>query len=290
MAQTPKTATAAKPQEDAAQDSENPGQSLTVDDELRRAKNEYAYGNYEAAKKRLLGLLYPMRVYSDAQVKEARLYLGLAYYLLDERNQTEEEFAKLLYLAPDYQLDPFTIAPPIIELFEKVRTKHQKQLDVIRDRKVKEAKDKGPAPGLQREIKVIRTERSEFMSYMPFGLGQFQNEDYGWGAFFAVTEVLLLAANIGSYVWVSTRKVGGLHQYRPSDEGTVQNLLLVQYASAALLVATWSIGVFHARLHFVPVSERTTIRDVESKQSSPGGSTSEGSTLPNIGLGLTFEF
>ena len=43
-----------------------------VDAELRRAGNEYAYGNYEEAILQLQNLLYPMRLTSEQQVLEAR--------------------------------------------------------------------------------------------------------------------------------------------------------------------------------------------------------------------------
>ncbi len=83
----------------------------------------------------LRSLLYPMRLYSDGQVIDARKYLGLSYYLMNREQDMREEFQKLLYLDPDYQLDPFSIPPPIIEVFEHIRTDMRPQLDVIRLRK-----------------------------------------------------------------------------------------------------------------------------------------------------------
>ena len=91
-----------------------PADPAGIEDALRRAKNEYAYGNYEAAVEQLHALLYPMQLSTDEQVIGARKYLALSYYLLDRLDEVGEEFAKLLHLDPDYELDPYTVAPPVI--------------------------------------------------------------------------------------------------------------------------------------------------------------------------------
>ena len=135
--------------------------SVTVEDELRRARNEYSYGNYDAAAELLSSLLYPMRLYNETQVIESRKYLGLTHYLLGNEEGVREEFTKLLYLDPDYELDPFTVAPPIIELFENVRKEHQPVLDGIRERQSELKLGEDPVRGFRRTIVINKTERSE---------------------------------------------------------------------------------------------------------------------------------
>src|SRR5262245_19495455 len=66
---------------------DTPPVTESVEDQLRRAKNEYAYGDYAKAIGSLQDLLYPMRLYSDDQVIEARRYLGLALVLLGRRDE-----------------------------------------------------------------------------------------------------------------------------------------------------------------------------------------------------------
>ncbi len=222
-----------------------------VEDELRRAKNEYAYGNYEQAADTLRGLLYPMRLITDEQVIEARKYLALAYYLQDRLDLVGEEFAKLLHVEPDYQLDPFTIAPPVIELFEEIRKGLKAELDVIRQLRSDAKLKQPPKPGLQREIERRITERSELGTLLPFGFGQFQNGMTTWGVAFALSQVAMLAVNIACYTYVQ-RAVG---DYTQADRKLVQVLTVAQYGSLALFGLSWSLSVFHARLHFVPAIE-----------------------------------
>jgi tetratricopeptide (TPR) repeat protein len=185
----------------------------TVEQELRRAKNEYAYGNYATAVESLRSLLYPMRLTSDEQVIEARKYLALSYYLLERYDEVGEEFAKLLLLEPDYQLDPFTVAPPVIDMFEQVRLKLKPELDVIRQLRSDTKLETPPKAGVEREIERTITERSDFMTFMPFGAGQIQNGDLGWGLLFGVTEVALLAVNIAAYLYL----VYGVGDYQEDE-------------------------------------------------------------------------
>lgn len=233
---------------------------VRVDDALRRAENEYRYGNYDAAVEQLRALLYPMQLGTDAHVIEARQYLALSYYLLDRLDEGGEEFAKLLHLDPDYQLDPYTVAPPVIDMFETIRRKLKPDLDIIRQLKSDKQIQTPVQPGLQREIERTITERSELATFLPFGVGQFQNGHNGWGVGFAVSELLLLTANIVAYVYAVEVLGDG---YPPEDRSLVQGLAVTQYASLALFGLAWSLGVFHARLHFVPeVEGPTTVREV----------------------------
>ncbi len=241
---------------------------IDVEALLRRAKNEYAYGNYEAAVEQLRALIYPMRLTSDEQVLEARKYLALSHYLLGKVTLASEEFQKLLYLSPDYQLDPYTIAPPVIELFELVREKMRPELDAIRQRQSDE-KLRAPAQqGFRRTIETTITERSDFATLLPFGVGQFQNGEVGWGLAFLTAELTFLAVNIASYAWASS--IGNYHT--EEDRRLVTRLRIVQYASAAAFGLTWSLGVVDARLNFVPVVRAPpVVRDEPLDGSKVGG-------------------
>lgn len=218
---------------------------VEIEAQLRRAKNEYAYGNYKQAIEQLRALMYPMKLLKDEQVIDARKYLALSHFLHEDVASANEEFGKLLYLAPDYELDPYTIAPPVIELFESIRTKMKPELDAIRQR----AKDERLKPqlprGIVRTIERTYYERSDVLTLMPFGAGQFQNGDTGLGSVFLGTELGLLAVNVTSYVLSLA-----LGNYAPEERWKAQALLVTQYASAGLLGVAWSIGVVQARANF----------------------------------------
>jgi tetratricopeptide (TPR) repeat protein len=247
---------------------------------LRRAKNEYAYGNYERAVEQLKGLLYPMRLTSDDQVVEARKYLALSYYLLGNVKLASEEFRKLLYLSPDYELDPYTVAPAIIETFEIVRGSMKDELNAIRQRQSDEKLAAATQPGFRRTIEITISERSEFATLLPFGIGQFQNGEIGWGIVFLATELALLAANVSSYLWAAS--VGDYTTAEADKRTLVQRLTVAQYASAALFGVAWSLGVFQARLNFVPIVRAPPV--VKDEPLTPARS----SIAPGLFFGFDF--
>jgi tetratricopeptide (TPR) repeat protein len=245
--------------------------------ELRRAKNEYAYGNYDRAADQLKALMYPMRLTDDEQVLEARKYLALSYYLLGKVAFASEEFGKLLYLAPDYELDPYTVPPPIIDTFDLVRKNMRLELDAIRQRKSDEQLAAPTQQGFRRTIEITISERSDFVTLLPFGVGQFQNGEVGWGVFFLTTELALLAANVTAYLWAAS--IGDYSTAEEDKRTTIERLTIVQYATAALFGVTWSFGVFQARLNFVPIVRAPpVVRDEPLKPT----------VVPTIGLSLTF--
>ena len=219
----------------------------TVGDELRRAINEYHYGNYESAIEQLRGLLYPMRLNTDDQFIEARKYLSLSYYLTDQLDNVGEEFAKLLYINPDYELDPFAVPPPIIETFEAIRKQLKSELDIIRERNEEKERNQKSQGLTLRTVERTVVEQSQVATLLPFGAGQFQNGDARLGTVFLLTELALLGVNIGSYLYSLT-----LDNYSGPQRETLERITLAQYASLALFGVTWSIGVFQARLNFIP--------------------------------------
>ncbi len=235
-----------------------PSDPGAVDDQLRRARNEYMYGNYGRAVELLKELLYPMRLSTDAQVVEARQYLALSYYLLHRFDDMGDEFAKLLHIEPDYELDPFTVPPAIIEMFESIRKQLKPQLDAIRQLRADQKLTK-LSPGVRVEVQTRVTERSQFATFMPFGIGQFQNGQVSWGVAFAVSELLLLGINVAAFVYASQAWENG---YLPEDRALAQGLLITQYASLAMFGVVWGLGVMHARLNFVPeVTAPQTVRE-----------------------------
>ena len=220
--------------------------TLDIDETLRRAREDYTYGNYQASADKLSALLYPMQLRTDEQVIETRKLLGLSYYLLSNIKGAEEEFTKLLYLSPDFQLDPFSVSPPIIEKFEEIRTALKQDLDMIRLSRVAPKPESEEPPGL-RIVEQRYVERTTLPLYFPFGLGQFHNGDVMLGSLFAGAHILLLAVNIGSYFW--GRSMDG---YSPKDKETVENLSTAQFGSLTLFALSWGFGIFQAHLHFVP--------------------------------------
>ena len=156
-----------------------------IDRDLRRAGNEYAYGNYEEAILQLRELLYPVKLVTEEQVMEARELLALCYYLTNRIEQMGTEFSKLLYSDPDYELDPFTVAPAVIEKFEQIRDRLAPDLDKLRRAQQGNPVRTAPGPTVLRTVEQTVIYRSDFATFLPFGIGQFQNGDVQMGLILA---------------------------------------------------------------------------------------------------------
>lgn len=275
------------PEEAAAEPASAAEAARPPEAELRRARNEYAYGNYEQAIERLRGVLYPMRLTSDSAVIEARKTLALCYYLTNRKAAARAEFRKLLYLDPDYELDPYVVAPPIIELFEQTRSDLKTELDAIRQREADAKLERPTRQGYVRLVERTITERSGIATLLPFGAGQFQNGDVGWGIFFALSELVLVAANVGAYLWAWS--LGDIQPNQDAKRTLARGLLVSQYASAGLFGVVWSVGVFHARMRFEPYTvgpQRVSEQPLEADDS--GGQSS--AAAPALGLQWQWRF
>ena len=207
-------------------------------------------------------------LYKDEQVIEARKYLALSYHLLGKPDAASEEFAKLLYLSPDYQLDPYTVPPRLVELLETVRARMKPELDAIRQRKSDEQLQSATKQGRVVTIEQTMVERSDFATLLPFGVGQFQNGDYGWGAIFAGTELALIAVNVGAYLAATSY---GPTYSNKKLQTRVQALTVTQYGALTLFGFAWSLGVFQARLNFQPLTPGARVVHDEQQSALPTG-------------------
>jgi tetratricopeptide (TPR) repeat protein len=226
-------------------------------DELNRARNAFAFGNYQEAVKLLEGLLHPVRLRAAEQIVEARQLLGVSYYFLKRFPEAEAEFERLLYLRPQHELDPLLFPPPVIELFEKVRARIRDRLSRLHP----EVKEPGAGPAYF----VRRIERRHFvLNFFPFGVGQFQNGRPGKAAFFLSSEAATLAANLITYAAAESLRLSN-GRFNARDAGTASNLRYAQVATLGGFGALVIAGIIDALVDYRP-----TIVTEERIERAPG--------------------
>ncbi len=237
----------------------------TPEERFREAENTFRFQDYAAAEAILNSLLHPEVLLKDPdQVLKAREYLGACYYWLGNEKRMEEEFIALLILAPNHRLDPFYYPADLIERLDRLRGRLA-ELRVIGLEGKEERKDKKPDCVVPKET-VVR--RSRWVSFLPFGVGQFQNGDTVKGALFLTGEVLALGTNIGSYV-AAERLRGADGFYTASSARTARTLRLVQYASLGVLAGLALWGVLDATLHLE--TEERSVEMVPCPAAPPPG-------------------
>ena len=89
---------------------------------LQRAKLYYNNGEYESAINELeIALQYLKQLESTDQV-EAYKYFAFSYVALGDREKAKELFKTALTLNPGLTLDPATVSPKIIKVFEEAKS------------------------------------------------------------------------------------------------------------------------------------------------------------------------
>lgn len=249
---------------------------LSADDLLRRAQNHYAYGEYALAIPLVETALSGGESLSSTDLVVAQELLGLSAYLAKDLAKSRNAFTDLLLQRPEHALDPFSVAPPIIEFFENIRKELEPQLKALTNTGPPET----PTPSTPRDssrsqiIERIIVERSPLGLFMPFGYGQYQNGDSGLGHALLATQLTALAVNIGAYYLARSYR-------REPELGRLFSRL--QYGGLALFGVSWSIGVVQARLNFVPrVVRPPIIRQASLELNEPSSSPIEAHAMLTI--------
>lgn len=88
---------------------------------LGKAKDHYYSGEYEFAIRELENALQFLKQLKQTDQVEAHKYLAFSYVAFGDRIKAKEQFKKALVLDPQLELDPATVSPKIIKVFEEAK-------------------------------------------------------------------------------------------------------------------------------------------------------------------------
>lgn len=233
---------------------------------LKRAKEAYQKAEYQLLRPLLLPVLEPkMLLTTSTQRIEARTLLGVGAYFeaqaakdattRDKLNQlTREQFLAILREKPTHALDSLVYPVSIIDVFESVRKLNKAELDQLI------AKANNTNPENPNDLQTIYIERSITeqvfaINFLPFGLGQFQNEHNVKGTIFATIQAASLILNVISYFNIEARRnsTGQFNTDGGDNSDFAQALVWQQVYFSSLGVFagvyTWSVidGIYYYR-------------------------------------------
>lgn len=273
----------------------------TVFERFDRGKAEFEHKNFGNAIKILKELLYPaVQLTKEDNIVNTREMLGLSYFYTGEEARAKEEFTQLLYLRPRYRLDPFLVPPPAVAFFDQIwndPAMKEKLEKIEKERKEKERleaekkKEKPPKTVVRRiYLQSEEEHHSRFLTLLPFGVGQFQNDHTTKGILLAAGGGLALVTNITCYALRY-----GLQKYDPVEDkygyenpDLIEALRITQFVSLGVFLATWIYGAVDANIYFEPVIRTPYKKTREEKQDLGGEPTSLLPTVFPGGAGLTF--
>lgn len=242
----------------------------TPSQEFDRGRTAFYRGEYERAVTIIYPLLYPdLRLESEADVVQAHRLLGVSYLFENKPSDARDEFRKLLELSPDFRFDPLLDPPKVVEFFNGIVREQQAQLGDIDIRLKKREEELNRHVG---QVLVRRTERRSYLiNFVPFGAGQFQNQQRrkGWAflgveAGLAAVSVGAFMANVQTYGWHPiSRCQDGQSACTPAmidhtRENDSRKLIDVQVVSGALFFGVAIAGIVDAVANYkyeVPLGE-----------------------------------
>jgi tetratricopeptide (TPR) repeat protein len=179
-----------------------PDAALSDDERYRRGKNLFEYGDCESVVDVMSEFSIGGARGDEDRLAEAHRMLGICYFQLGRRAEAERELKSLLYLNPDYVLDAFLTPPPVVELFDELKSGMREKLDDVRKARESTRKETQRTKTLVVE-KTTRVAVTPWPTVlMPFGLSQAANGQLLKGVLFGLVQAGFVVANVGAWALV----------------------------------------------------------------------------------------
>ena len=247
--------------------------------EFEKGRNSYSAGRYEEAAERFGDLLDPdheERLRSPDLVERARIYWAASLIALGRLGEADEVIEAALRANPGAYPDPVIFPGPVVDRFTEVRGRIRQELEAKAAKKAhrerlrmeremaRRKKEKERVQKLEelarREVQVVRNSR--WLAALPFGVGQFQNDQDALGWTFLTAEAALATTTLVTAAIVMDIQSKGNEPNvdRPSLNDRVTTLETINHWTFAAFVLTAAGGVAHAQLTFVPTKEEVRVR------------------------------
>ena len=295
------------------------------------AKTRFDAGQYEEAAARFAAMLDPQnppcgpgpsdparpcRLTDPALIERARALRGAALIAQGRVTEADMVIEQLLLANPAFAPNPAVFQPEVIDRFTAARARIREQIELAakkkaaKERQVRLAdarareEERRWIAGLQRlaaEERVVER-RSRWVAAVPFGVGQFYNDDPALGWVFLASQALAGATTVASAIVVAGYEGVDITPppAAPGEERAtvdveqlnerIQTATTINRVAFGAWIALTVAGIVHAQATFVP--ERITVRTrpvpppPPSLSVRPTVSAGPGS----LGLGLTGRF
>ncbi len=247
--------------------------------DFESARRAYDKQNYTKAARELESLVGGVvpRARNPVVRLEARKYLGATYLFLDNEKAAREQFRLLLEEDEEYDIDPVAFPEAVVQTFQQVKT--QVEIERARDKALDEKRRKKErSDELEQLIKqqqriasleeLARTEtvervNSRWIAALPFGAGQFQNQNRRLGIMFAVMESAFLAASVATFVGHNSLRN---EMPTPEEVGRAERveraLRIGNWVSVGGLLSFYVAGLVEAQVRFRPIIRSTREREL----------------------------
>lgn len=222
-------------------------------DELDQARAAYRSAQYSRALPLFNALLYPPppKLAGKDELAEAYLALGVCRYETGDPAGAKREFEQALSINSEIRIDKLIVTDQsAIDAFDATRVGLQDRIRAEMEAKRK-AEDRARLLAIRQSMVGVES-HPLYLTFFPFGVGQFQNEDRAKGVFFAATEAatLITSASIWGYL-VNTY---GIRSTRVplEDAQRVRSLQQLEIGTGFAFLGLYVLGVVDAYVHYKP--------------------------------------
>ena len=250
--------------------------------ELARVVGLYEAGKYgecASSLKRLLSTEGPHPFHEPDVIESARIYHAACLIGSGQNQLADEPLRAAIRQNPQMKAPDSLVFPPqVIDRFLRVR---ETMFDVIKkaeDERVKRAQEAAwqqEQRAKRERERVVRLEqlaqqetlitpRTRWLALVPFGVGQFQNQDKSLGYVFLTSEILLGASTLTT-LGVETHLVlatSQLDKPDPSNDSRNKDWKTALVVSSYAWLGVSLIGIIEAQLSFVPEQRQIKKRDL----------------------------
>ena len=252
--------------------------------ELEKARAAYLARNWAEAEDRLRVLVDPATGLKErALISQARMYLGAALLAQGKKEPAADVFEKLVLEDPTYEPDPLSFPGEVVNTFidtraqlaERIKNAAVTAAKLEAERKAREEAEREKQRVWLEKVKAqaqdekITVRNSRLVASLPFGVGQFQNNQPALGWIFLGVEAALVVGTIITlpmYLYARDREsaLRNVNDVRTADEwherGDDIQLANLGLVGAFAIVA--GAGIVQSNLAFAAEREERKRREL----------------------------
>ena len=229
---------------------------------FRDAKSNFAFGRYAKTIETLSPAVEPEVLLADpAELVQAYKLLGLSHFFTGDKAQAQLYFERLIRFRPDSTLDAIQTPPIAVAFFQDLQERLAKEIalkkEVLRQEReaAEERRRRENEKHFRRDVQI----RSRLVAALPFGIGQFQNQEPILGAAFLGTEIAALSMSLASFLAVENLR-GADGRFRNTDVDQARSFQRLQLVSGGAAIALMAAGIIQAMIQYQPTR---LIRELE---------------------------
>jgi hypothetical protein len=253
--------------------------------ELEKARAAYLARNWAEAEERVRVLVDPKTGVKDrAIVSQGRMILGASLLAQGKKDAATDVFEKLILEDPTFEPDPLGFPGEVINTFidtraqlaERIKNAAVTAAKLEAERKAREEAEREKQRVWLEKVKAqaqeekITVRHSRLVACVPFGVGQFQNDQPVLGWIFLGTEAALVAGTVVTlpmYLYARRREQeerSGRDIERKADQydQRADDIQLVNLGLVGAFAAVAVAGVVQANLVFQPEKEERKKREL----------------------------